>query len=106
MKSSEGSGQASGAKNGSSEAGGGVGSSGSIQQGTKASDSAVPRLKVSDAAQAVFNLHSDEASYCACVTLFNLSKLEDCVSLAGTCAVPLLVELLARYSDVRSASVF
>jgi len=51
---------------------------------------------VADAAQGVFNLRSDEATYCSCVTLFNLSKLEDCSSLAGTAAVPLLVEVLSR----------
>eukprot|EP00605_Chrysophyceae_sp_TOSAG23-4_P002036 GSChrysophyteH1.ASY1.ANO1.2255.1 assembled CDS len=52
--------------------------------------------KVSDACMSVFNLDGDEATYCAAVTLCNLSRLESAKNLADSVAIPLLVKIIAR----------
>ncbi len=52
--------------------------------------------KLADACMAIFNLDGDEATYCAAVTLCNLSKLDSAKILADTVAIPLLVKIIAR----------
>ena len=52
--------------------------------------------KVSQAAEAIFKLNSDEATYCAAVLLVNLSKLSDAKNLADSLAIPLLVRIIER----------
>jgi len=51
--------------------------------------------KVAESCAAIAALKSDEARYCACATLFNISFLENTVVLANTVAVPMLVAVLA-----------
>lgn len=51
--------------------------------------------KIAESCAAIAALKSDEARYCACVTLFNLSFLENAAVLANTVAVPILVAVLA-----------
>eukprot|EP00607_Mallomonas_marina_P007273 CAMPEP_0182418430 /NCGR_PEP_ID=MMETSP1167-20130531/2868_1 /TAXON_ID=2988 /ORGANISM="Mallomonas Sp, Strain CCMP3275" /LENGTH=782 /DNA_ID=CAMNT_0024592639 /DNA_START=430 /DNA_END=2778 /DNA_ORIENTATION=- len=53
--------------------------------------------KASEALTALYNLHSDDTSYCVTVSLYNLSKLQNCDALAAsTTLIPLLVDSLTR----------
>ena len=52
--------------------------------------------RLADACYAVFNLQSDESTYCASAVLCNLSMLDEAKNLADSCAIPLLVEIIAR----------
>jgi len=52
--------------------------------------------RVSDACQAVFALQNDEATYCAATVLCNLAVLDEAKNLADSCAIPLLVDIIAR----------
>jgi hypothetical protein len=45
---------------------------------------------IAEACYAVLQLKRDEATYCSAVTIFNMSKLDDCLKLAGTLIVPCL----------------
>ena len=51
--------------------------------------------KIAESCAAIAALKSDDARYCACVTLFNLSFLENAIVLANTVAVPMLVAVLS-----------
>ena len=51
--------------------------------------------KVAESCAVIAALKSDEARYCSCVTLFNISFLENAVVVANTVAVPMLVGILA-----------
>lgn len=53
-------------------------------------------LKLAEACQAINNLKSDEARYCAAVSIFNVSFLENTIALANSVAVPTLVNILNR----------
>jgi hypothetical protein len=50
--------------------------------------------KIAESCHAIASLKSDEAKYCATVTLFNISFLESCITLANTAAVPTLVSMI------------
>lgn len=50
--------------------------------------------KMSESCVAIVNIDTDEARYCACATLYNLSFLDSCISLANSQVVPLLVSML------------
>jgi hypothetical protein len=52
--------------------------------------------KVAEACLAVISLNSDETTFCACITLFNLSFIENCVTLVGSVAAPILVDVLTK----------
>ena len=52
--------------------------------------------KVSDACMAIFQLDSAEATYCAAVTLLNMSVLDDAKNLADSKAVPLCVYIIEK----------
>ena len=51
---------------------------------------------LAEAMQRLFELHTDESTYCVCVTFFNVSFLPQSVSLADSSAVVVLVEVLSR----------
>ena len=44
----------------------------------------------------IMALNTEEATFCSCVTLFNISKLENCKSMANSTAIPLLVQVLEK----------
>ena len=52
--------------------------------------------KVSEACMSVFQLDSAEATYCAAVTLLNMSVLDDAKNLADSKAVPLCVYIIEK----------
>jgi len=52
--------------------------------------------KLADATYSIFQLNSDEATYCAAVIIFNISLLPDSKNLADTVAIPLLVSIIQR----------
>lgn len=52
------------------------------------------RGKIADALHRVHKLGSDEATYCASATLFNLSQIPECTVLADSKALPLIVDIL------------
>ena len=49
-----------------------------------------------DASHAIHKLHSEDASYCICTTIFNISLYEECISMADTAAIDVLVETLPK----------
>eukprot|EP00602_Paraphysomonas_sp_CaronLab_P009882 CAMPEP_0185036078 /NCGR_PEP_ID=MMETSP1103-20130426/28517_1 /TAXON_ID=36769 /ORGANISM="Paraphysomonas bandaiensis, Strain Caron Lab Isolate" /LENGTH=1549 /DNA_ID=CAMNT_0027573461 /DNA_START=157 /DNA_END=4806 /DNA_ORIENTATION=- len=55
---------------------------------------AMTHEKLAEACNAINNLKSDEARYCAAVTVFNVSFLDNCMALANSVAVPMLVSIL------------
>eukprot|EP01038_Epipyxis_sp_PR26KG_P005363 gene5363-7438_t len=65
----------------------------------KSSSSSEPSLTVANALRRVYVLNIEEAIYCCCVTIFNISMIPDCRVLAGsTTALELLVDVLKRDS--------
>ncbi|RYG69225.1 hypothetical protein EON64_03270 [archaeon] len=56
--------------------------------------------KLSDALYRIFAISSDESTYCAVVSLYNISKLPDSRVLADSKAVPLCVEILHQESSI------
>lgn len=49
-----------------------------------------------DAAHSIHKLKSEDATYCICTTILNLSYLEECITLSDTEAVTVLVETLPK----------
>lgn len=54
------------------------------------------RENVPDSAAAILGLGTDEASLCASILLFNMSIPSTCVSMAKSCAVPILSTIIAQ----------
>jgi hypothetical protein len=50
--------------------------------------------QIAEACNAISNLKSDEARYCAAATLFNISFLDNTLAVANSVAVPMLVTIL------------
>lgn len=59
--------------------------------------------KLADAMGRVYALNADETTYCSVVVLYNLSRYPECRVLAGSKAIPLMVEILG--SEERPPSV-
>lgn len=59
--------------------------------------------KLADAMGRVYALNSDETTYCSVVVLYNLSRYPECRVLAGSKAIPLIVDILTNQE--RAASV-
>lgn len=52
--------------------------------------------KIADSTAGIFNMDSDEATFCATVTVYNLSFLTNCSSLADSAAIPMLVSAVKK----------
>ena len=44
----------------------------------------------------IMALNTEEATLCSCLTLYNISKLENCKSMANSSAIPLLIQVLEK----------
>lgn len=50
---------------------------------------------IAEACYAVLQLKREEATYCSAVSIYNMSKLDDCLKLAGTLIVPCLASAIS-----------